>query len=171
MMGLLEWFTGNRDANSNVAPVSPDVLKRAILDLNRDELPWYIRAGEGEEPDLIATWKFEDEHWRKELEKALMSDTLRMLIRLDAKNHTVRSVDQNISVSWHAGLATLFFSASAFRGQENEVGRSFVFGRKPDGKFGKLEGMRFSTSDFKQPIRQVVADNGWSWHGVIFAKL
>jgi hypothetical protein len=168
--GLLDWFTGTKAANTNIAPAGPDQLKRAILALNRDELPWHVRAGDGK-ADLIATWKFEDAYWRRELEKARMSNTIQMLMRLDVGNRTVRSVDREISVYWSAGLARLSVSIGAFRGQENEVGRSFVFGRKPDGKFGKLEEMQFSSSDFKTPIRQVVADNGWAWQGVVFAKL
>jgi hypothetical protein len=170
-MGLLHWFTGNSEANRNIDPADPAKLRQAILDLNRDELPWHIRAGGDGEPDLIAGWKFEDPYWSRELEKALMSETLHMLMHLDTENHTVRAVDQQVSVHWSAGLASLSFSASGFRGQENEVGHSYVFGRKPDGTFGKLEGKRFSTSDFKTPIRQTVADHGWAWHGVVFGKL
>jgi hypothetical protein len=166
-MGFLDWFTGTKAANSNIVPVDPDKLKQSILALNRDELPWHVRAGGAGEPDLIATWKFEDAYWRAELEKALMTESIRMLMHLDFKTHTVRAVDQEISANCSNGM----LSISAFRGQENEVGRSFVFGRKPDGTFGKLAGMRFASSDFKTPIRQVVADSGWAWRGVIFARL
>lgn len=166
-MGWLDWFTGTKAANTNIAPADPDKLKQAILALNRDELPWHVRAGGAGEADLITTWKFEDAYWRRELEKALMTDSIRMLMHLDLKTRTVRAVDQEIS----ANLSNGMLSINVFRGQENEVGRSFVFGRKPDGKFGKLEDMRFASSDFKVPIRQVVADSGWAWRGVIFAKL
>ena len=112
-----------------------------------------------------------DDHWREMFGASGERKTLSVLMRLDDEKATVRSVDHEVIMSWNVGLPHIAIQAAAFRGQKIEVGGSFEFGRKSDGGWGKVSEQRYSTDDMKAPLRKVVADSGWGWHGVAFAKL
>jgi hypothetical protein len=164
-LGLLDWFTGNRGPDPGSTPCDKPTLMNALLSLNRDDIAWRIIAAEHGRADLIVQWKADDPKWTQHLR--LLEDLNDMLMRLDETSATVRAVDTRITVD----IGLLSISASGFRGQENEAGRNYVLGRKPDGKLGFIETDRVSTNDFKRPIRDLVAAHGWSWKGVVLSRL
>jgi hypothetical protein len=164
-MGLLQWLTGNRGPDPGISPVSKADLLKALRGLNNSDLAWRIVDSERGRADLAVQWKADELRWAKHLR--LLPDVNDMLMRLDEASATVRAVDVHTTLN----LSLLSMSASVFRGQENEVGSAYVFGRKANGKRGFIETDRISTSEFKKPVRDLVAAHGWVWKGVAFARL
>jgi hypothetical protein len=92
-------------------------------------------------------------------------------MRLDESKHEVRSVDQEFSIEWRAGIPDLKLQASAFRGQKTsiEFGKAYGFTEKLS--IGEIYNYKFATKELKEPLRQAVAANGWRWRPVAFGKL
>src|SRR3982750_2076481 len=114
-MGLFDFITGSKAAPAGVAKKPVAELRAALLALNRDTAPFQIRDGAPEKVDLVAEWKIVDAQWYEVFAKASLTKVFKVLIKFDAENGVVRSVDQEWSVEWRAGIPNLSLAASAFR--------------------------------------------------------
>lgn len=170
-MGLFDWITGDRKPVSGVARQSPEALREALLGLNRDSAPWQVRDGEPEGVDLVAEWKIVDAQWYEIFAKAGLSKVFRILIKFDAGKGEVRTLDQEWTVEWRAGVPSLALAASGFRGQKVEMSFGTAFAFREDLSYGKVYEYRFATKEIKGPLQEAVAAAGWGWKGVTFGKL
>jgi hypothetical protein len=166
-MGFMSWLSGSVEANPDVRKSAMGELRAAMLAVNSTALPWQVCASGEEGADLIAGWKGGDPQWQAQFDIASLDINLRMLMRFDLPTHTVRSVDRSLVV----GSGFISAIASYRRGHLNDESISMSFGRRPDGSFGKLSDSRFNVSDIKIALKSVVLQNGWSWKGVLFARL
>lgn len=171
-MGMFDWLTGSKSAPSGVARQPASALRRQLLAINRDTAPFIIRDGTPESVDLVAEWKLVDARWYEVFAKAGLEKTLKVLMKFDEANGEVRSIDQEWSVEWRAGVPSLALAVSSFRGQKKEFsfGTAFAF-REDDLSFGKVYDYRFKTSEIKDPLVATAQAAGWGWKGVAFAKL
>ena len=183
-MGLFDWLTGNHAASPGVAQRPVAELKQALLALNGDDKAWLIEDASGDtsgaamawleqaglthRPDLVARWKFDDPRWQRQLADDAMSPGFRVLLRFDEASGTVRSVDHETSATVAVSLTGVAAQATGWRGQKVWTGGSMSFDKGPDGKWHRGASSKASTNDIAKPLRQVVADHGWSWHGVAF---
>jgi len=133
--------------------------------------PFQIRLGTKDEAELVAEWKIVDASWYEIFAKAHLEKAFKVLMRLDESKHEVRSVDQEFSIEWRAGIPDLKLQASAFRGQKTsiEFGKAYGFTEKLS--IGEIYNYKFATKELKEPLRQAVAANGWRWRPVAFGKL
>lgn len=171
-MGMFDWLTGSKSAPSGVARQPASALRQQLLAINRETAPFIIRDGAPEGCDLVAEWKIVDARWYEIFAKAGLEKTFKVLMKFDAAKGEVRSVDQEWSVEWRAGVPYLALSAEAFRGQKVEMsfGTAFAF-KEEDLSFGKVYEYRFKTSEIKDPLVAAAQAAGWGWKGVAFGKL
>jgi len=170
-MGLFDMLTGNKAPAPGVAKKPAADLRAALLALNRDSAPWQVRDGAPEKCDLVAEWKIVDARWYEIFAKASLSKVFKVLMKLDEQKGEVRSVDQEFTVEWRAGVPSLTASVEAFRGQKVEMSFGAAVGFREDLGLGKIYEYRFSTKELKEPLQDTVSKSGWAWKGVAFGKL
>jgi hypothetical protein len=160
-----------KKSTPNVPPVPADELKARLLQLNRPGAPYQIVDGQSEGVDLLAEWKIVDASWYEVFAKAKLEKVFRIFMKFDPSKNELRAQDREYSVSWSAGIPSLSFEASAFRGQTTSVqfgvGYAFTETLAP----GQVYKYKFSTNELKKPIQDTCAASGWSYKGVSFGKL
>jgi len=157
------------------APAGMDAAARTVYDrimaLNRPSAPYQIIDGKAQNVDLIAEWKIVDARWYEVFAKANLTKVFRIQMKLDPARREVRAQDQELNVSWKAGVPSLSFEASFFRGQKSSIsfgtGYAFTENLAP----GQVYKYRFNTNELKKPIQEAVAACGWTYKGVAFGKL
>ena len=120
-MALFDFITGSKSPAPGAAQQPAAILRTALLALNRDTAPWQVRDGAAEKVDLVAEWKIVDARWYEIFAKASLTKVFKILMKLDETKGEVRSVDQEWTVEWSAGVPALALSAEAFRGQKVEM--------------------------------------------------
>jgi hypothetical protein len=170
-MSFWELLTGKKYPAKGVTRQSADTLRNALLSINQESAPFVVRDGAAEGVDLVAEWKIVDAQWYEFFAKAGIKRLFKVLMRFDEQNGEVRSVDQEWSVEWSAGIPTIALAASAFRGQtvEKSFGKSYGF--REDGSFGAIYDYSFDTAAIKTPLQKTALDGGWIWRSVAFTKL
>jgi len=147
------------------------VVYDRIMSLNRPTAPYQIVDGREQNVDLIAEWKIVEASWYEIFAKANLTKVFRIQMKLDPVKHEVRAQDQELTVSWKAGVPSLSFNASFFRGQQSSIsfgtGYAFTENLAP----GQVYKYKFNTSELKKPIQEAVAACGWTYKGVAFGKL
>ena len=130
-MGLFDFFTGSKAPAPGTARIPASELRTALLGLNRDSSPWQVRDGGPEGCDLVAEWKIVDARWYEIFAKASLSKVFKVLMKFDEAKGEIRSVDQEFTVEWRAGVPALSASVEAFRGQKVEVSAPPTASPKP----------------------------------------
>jgi hypothetical protein len=171
-MGLFDWISGSKPAPSGVARQPAATLRDALLAGNRDTAPFLIRDGAPEGVDLVAEWRIVDARWYEIFAKASLTRVFKVLMKFDEARGEVRSLDQEWSVEWRAGVPTLALVAAGFRGQKKEFSFGTAYAFKEDlSGWGKVYEYKFNTSELKDPLVEVAQQHGWGWKGVAFGKL
>ena len=170
-MGLFDLFTGSKAPAPGTARIPASELRTALLGLNRDSSPWQVRDGGPEGCDLVAEWKIVDAHWYEIFAKASLSKVFKVLMKFDEAKGEIRSVDQEFTVEWRAGVPALSASVEAFRGQKVEVSFGAAYGFTETLAPGQIYKYRFATKELKEPLQDVATKSGWGWKGVAFGKL
>lgn len=154
-----------------VTDASAQVVYERIMSLNRPSAPYQIIDGKPQNVDLIAEWKIVDARWYEVFAKASLTKVFRIHMKLDPTKREVRAQDQELNVSWKAGVPSLSFEASFFRGQKSSIsfgtGYAFTEQLAP----GQVYKYKFNTGELKKPIQEAVAACGWTYKGVAFGKL
>ncbi len=159
----------------SAAPAGLDAASQTVYDrimaLNRPTAPYQIIDGRAQNVDLIAEWKIVDAKWYEVFAKANLTKVFRIHMKLDPAKREVRAQDQEMTVSWKAGVPSLSFNASFFKGQQSSVsfgtGYAFTENLAP----GQVYKYKFNTNELKKPIQDAVAACGWTYKGVAFGKL
>lgn len=157
------------------APVTMDASSQTIYDrimaLNRPSAPYQIVDGRSQNVDLIAEWKIVDARWYEVFAKANLTKVFRIHMKLDPARREVRAMDQELTVSWRAGVPSLSFEASFFKGQKSSIsfgtGYAFTENLAP----GQVYKYKFNTNELKKPIQDAVAACSWTYKGIAFGKL
>ena len=166
-MGLFG-FGKKPDKNMPVLPA--EEVRQRLLALNRESVPYQILADPSANVDLIAEWKIVDAKWYEVFAKANLTKVFRIL-KFDETRHEVRAKDEEYTVKWRAGVPSLSVSASKFQGQKTSIEFGSAYAFTEELKPGQAYKYRFSTSEIKKPIQEIVAACGWTYKGVIFRKL
>jgi hypothetical protein len=153
-------------------PVLPaqQVLER-LKALHRPTAPWDIVDGHSEGVDLIAEWKIVDARWYEIFAKAGLKKAFRIFLKLDESAKQVKAQDREYEVSWSAGVPSLSFSASGFKGQSKSVEFGASYGFTEDLSIGQQYKYFFKTDEIKTPVQEAVTACGWVYKGVVFGKL
>jgi len=142
-----------------------------IMALNRPTAPYQIIDGKAKGVDLIAEWKIVDARWYEVFAKASLTKVFRIYMKFDAGKREVRTMDEELNVSWRAGVPSFSAQASFFRGQKTSfsfgTGYAFTENLAP----GQVYKYKFNTNELKKPIQDAIAACGWTCKGVTFGKL
>ncbi len=171
-MGIFDALTGTKKPKAGTPVKTQAELRAALLALNRDSAPWHIRDATPEEKcDLTDEWRIVDAKWYEIFAKAGLKSVFKIFLKFDDAKKEVRSVDQEWTIEWRAGVPSLSIAASAFRGQKSEIsfGTAYAFTEK--GSYGQVYNYRFSTPEMKTPMQQAITDAGWTYRAVTFGKL
>ncbi len=168
---IVDAFSGTKRPEEGVAVQPVGVVKQAILSLNRETAPYIIRDGAQEGVDLVAEWKIVDAKWYKIFAKAGLKRVFKILMKFDPSKNEVRAVDQELKVSWEAGVPKLSRDVEAFRGQKKEISFGNRYGFTEELKPGVIYKYKFDTSEIKKPIQKAVLSNGWTYKAVAFGNL
>lgn len=171
-MGMLDWLTGTKAAPKGVVRQPAAALREALLAVNRPTAPFVIRDGAPEKCDLVAEWKIVDAEWYEIFAKAGLEKVFKVLMKFDEAKGEVRSVDEEFTVEWRAGVPVLGRSVETFRGQKWEMSSETAWAfKEEDLTYGKVYSYKFATPELKDPLREVAQKMGWGWRGVAFGKL
>ena len=142
-----------------------------IMALNRPTAPYQIIDGKAKGVDLIAEWKIVDVRWYEIFAKANLTKVFRIYMKFDPGKREVRTMDEELNVSWRAGVPSFSAQASFFRGQKTSfsfgTGYAFTENLAP----GQVYKYKFNTNELKKPIQDAIAACGWTYKGVTFGKL
>ena len=142
-----------------------------IMALNRPTAPYQIIDGKAKGVDLIAEWKIVDARWYEVFAKASLTKVFRIYMKFDPGKREVRTMDEELNVSWRAGVPSFSAQASFFRGQKTSfsfgTGYAFTENLAP----GQVYKYKFNTNELKKPIQDAIAACGWTYKGVTFGKL
>jgi len=156
--------TGGMDA-------SVQAVYDRIMALNRPTAPYQIIDGKAKGMDLIAEWKIVDAQWYEIFAKANLTKVFRIYMKFDSSKREVRTMDEELNVSWKAGVPSFSAEASFFRGQKTSIsfgtGYAFTENLAP----GQVYKYKFNTNELKKPIQDAIAASGWTYKGVAFGKL
>lgn len=171
-MGILsklrDTFTGTKRPSSDTPVLSADALKERMMAVNRETAPFVIRRAEhNEEGDFLAEWKIVDAKWYEIFSKAGLKKVFRIHMKIDEEKKEVRALDKEFSISWKAGVPSLSFSASAFKGQKMEVSGGTAYAFTEEFKPGQVYKYRFDTRELKKPLQEAITGAGWTYRGVI----
>ncbi len=142
-----------------------------IMALNRPTAPYQIIDGKAKGVDLIAEWKIVDARWYEVFAKASLTKVFRIYLKFDPGKREVRTMDEELNVSWRGGVPSFSAQASFFRGQKTSfsfgTGYAFTENLAP----GQVYKYKFNTNELKKPIQDAIAACGWTYKGVTFGKL
>lgn len=151
--------------------MSAQTIRERLIALNRPSAPYQLIDGTSEGVDVIAEWKIVDAKWYEIFAKAGLSKVFKIYLKLDESTHEVRAMDRELTVEWRAGVPSLSFAVSGFKGQKQsiEFGKAYGFTEKLE--LGQIYNYRFDTREMKEPIQAAVTASGWIYKGVAFGKL
>jgi hypothetical protein len=157
--------------NTGGLDASTQVVYDRIMALNRPTAPYQIIDGKAKGVDLIAEWKIVDAQWYEIFAKANLTKVFRIYMKFDPSKREVRAMDEELNVSWKAGVPSFSAEASFFRGQKTSIsfgtGYAFTENLAP----GQVYKYKFNTNELKKPIQDAIAASGWTYKGVAFGKL
>ena len=167
-MGL---FGFGKKSDKNAPVLSADEVRQRLLTLNRETAPYQIIDGASQNVDLIAEWKIVDARWYEIFAKANLTKVFRIYMKFDSSKREVRAMDEELNVSWRAGVPSFSAEASFFKGQKTSIsfgtGYAFTENLAP----GQVYKYKFNTNELKKPIQDAIAASGWTYKGVAFGKL
>lgn len=165
------FFGFGKKTDKNTPILSADELRQKLFTLNRETAPYQIIDGASQKVDLVAEWKIVDAKWYELFAKASLTKVFRIYMKFDPVKHEVRAKDEEFTVEWRAGVPSLSAAVSKFQGQMTSVEFGTAYAFTEQFAPGQVYNYRFSTSEIKKPIQEVVAACGWKYKGVAFGKL
>lgn len=146
-----------------------EYLKQSLLSLNSSEIPFQVNV-EGDE--IKVKWKIVDAQWIQIFAKAGLSKQYELRFKLSNQPNTLDYEEVITELSWEDGVPKTNVSASFFKGKSFNMSSGKAWGVKPDLTVGKVYDYDFSTEQIKQPIFQVISDQGWKVnHGIMGSAL
>ena len=170
-MGFFDFLTSTKRPAAGTMVLSAQAVREKLLALNRATAPYQLIDGKSEGVDLIAEWNIVDAKWYEIFAKAGLSKAFKIYLKLDENTHEVRAMDRELTIEWRAGVPSVSFSVSAFKGQQQSIEFGQAWGFTEKLTTGEIYNYRFSTKELKQPIQNAATESGWTYKGVAFGKL
>ncbi len=170
-MGFFDFLTSTKRPAAGVAALPAQAVRDKLLALNRTTAPFKLIDGKSEGVDVIAEWNIVDAKWYEIFAKAGLSKAFKIYLKLDESTHEVRAMDREITIEWRAGVPSVSFAVSTFKGQQQSVEFGKAWGFTEKLTTGEIYNYRFSTKELKEPIQAAVTECGWTYKGVAFGKL
>jgi len=157
---------------AGVQAVSEPELRQRLLAINTMDVPFHVVERKGNKLDVV--WRLADAKWVGLLTANKVSRVEIMRLRLSDRNKSCRAVEISKAIKASADGTTLHFafSFSFFRGivfgqweYEKQFGLIFKDGSLT---FDTAYEYKFSLSELKNPIVNIVVSSGWSFKPVLF---
>ena len=176
---LLTWpragsWAATIERKTDTTPVAGELLRKKILAINDMDVPFSIETTKRKN-DIVVNWKYADAKWAGLMSAAGIKTTASLLMLLDEKVNKVKVIDKSKQISWSVGAAGTLSAkihVSFFRGINfMQYHRGFIGGIvfEKDGRptLDSSYTWNFSLKEMKNPIIEIVTDNGWEWRPVI----
>jgi len=170
-MGLFDKLTGTRRPAEGVTPASVGEVRAALLALNRDDVPYVVRDGAAEDADLVAEWRMTEPAWQDIFLQSQLTRAVRIRMRIAEEDREVRALEEQWEVTRVGDPPRLQISAQYSRGPDRTVTRHWTLQRGDSGRLEATEVFRFDGAELRDPLRNAVLENGWTWRGVVFGTL
>lgn len=168
---MFDFLTSTKRPAAGTPVLSAQQVLERLQSLTRPTAPWAIIDGRDEGVDLIAEWKIVDAQWYEIFAKAGLSKVFRIYLKLDEAAKQVKAQDREYEVSWRAGVPSLSFAASSFKGQSWSMQFGASYGFTEDLTIGQQYKYFFKTDEIKKPVQEAVVACGWVYKGVVFGSL
>jgi len=155
-----------------IPPVSEPELRQRLLAINTMDVPFHVVEKKGKKLDVV--WRLADAKWVGLMSANKVSRVEIMRLRLSNHDKNCRALEISKAIKASADGTTLqfAFSFSFFRGivfgqweYEKQFGLMFKDGRLT---FDTAYEYKFSFSELKNPIVNIVVSSGWSFKPVLF---
>jgi hypothetical protein len=170
-MTFWDWFKGTKRPAAGVPVKSAADVRADLLAVNNPTAPFLVRDGAPEGVDVVAEWRIVDAEWYEIFAKAGLEKAFKVLMKLDDQAKEVRSVDEERSVEWRAGVPSLSLEMTFSRGQSRRISRGTLYGITKRGTPGEVYSYDFSTSVIKTPLQDATLKAGWVWRAIHFGPL
>ncbi|MFJ2824360.1 hypothetical protein ACIO7M_25050 [Streptomyces toxytricini] len=163
---LRDKWMGTLHADPGAQALPTQELRAALLALNGTGVPFGVReAGGG--VDLIAEWRYLEPATGSGLRREQVERTVRISMRLLAKDREVRAADEQWTVTRAGPAPGRTVSKGHSKGPVRWGQKEWTYEKGPDGRRRKVVGFDVSiTRDMKDPLRKAVVGAGWTWRGV-----
>jgi hypothetical protein len=153
-----------------IAPVPAAALRERLLAVEKQDVPFTVRAGET--PDvLVAAWRYADAKWLDQARAHAMHKSIRFRMRLDEASRSVRVLESRAEFDASAGAGGAGLQYKVQRGITfYEVQRETVFGLHiRDGRLvpEAVYSWRFDIAEIRDPLVRIVNGAGWAWTPVM----
>jgi len=157
---------------AGIQPVSEPELRQRLLAINAMDVPFHVVEKKGKKLDVV--WRLADAKWVGLMTANKVSRVEIMRLRLSERDKSCRVVEISKAIKASADGTTLqfAFSFSFFRGivfgqweYEKQFGLIFRDGGLT---FDTAYEYKFSLSELKNPIVNIVVSSGWSFKPVMF---
>ena len=168
---VVSWATAVMP-KAGIQAVSEPELKQRLLAINTMDVPFHVIEKKGKKFDVI--WRLADAKWVGLMTANKVSRVEIMRLRLSDHDKSCRPVEISKAIKASADVTTLqfAFSFSFFRGivfgqweYEKQFGLIFRDGSLT---FDTAYEYKFSLSELKNPIVNIVVSSGWSFKPVMF---
>ena len=155
-----------------IPPVSEPELRQRLLAINTMDVPFYVVEKRGKKLDVV--WRLADAKWVGLMSANKVSRVEIMRLRLSDRDKSCRVVEISKAIKASADGTTLqfAFSFSFFRGivfgqweYEKQFGLIFRDGGLT---FDTAYEYKFSLSELKNPVVNIIVSSGWSFKPVMF---
>ena len=162
LLGLfpfMQWLAG---AVFNYAgegtPINESAMRQRILAIETLDAPIMV---EERDEKLVVTWNYVDAQWWGVLSRSGMDQVYELHIKLDDKRKTARLIDVHKSVNWSVDPSGVRLRGGYSRGVDLSYQRVIGYGWDDAFQFGRVVDYEFRNSDIKQPIVNLLIENGW----------
>ncbi len=159
-------------AKPGVEPVSEQELRRRLLAINDEDVPFRVVEAKGGK--IEATWRLADAKWAGIMTLNKVKEVRTLQLRPSDKEKICRALDIGKSVRSSGDGLKLGFSMMGyfFRGVvlaqwEYEAQYGFTF-REGKIRFEKVYEYRFDHRELERPIVEVITSSGWQYRPVLF---
>ena len=155
-----------------IEPVSEPELRQRLLAINTMDVPFHVVERKGKKFDVV--WRLTDAKWVGLMTANKVSRVEIMRLRFTDHNKSCRAIEISKAIKASADGTTLqfAFSFSFFRGivfgqweYEKQFGLIFRDGGLT---FDAAYEYKFSLSELKNPVVNIIVSSGWSFKPVMF---
>jgi hypothetical protein len=169
MARLGSWAAATR-ADPSVAPVSEAELRRRLLAVNQQDVPFKVGPWKGGR--LRVEWRLADERWLYLLQENGIKRVERLTLALDSRAHNVRVVES--SVYWRRWTGPFAFLASfsgfsgiRFGGVESAKEYGLAYSPADGWWLDRFYEYKFSVAELNAPLAAATLESGWTWKPVV----
>ncbi len=140
-------------------PIPLSELKSRLMEVNQDgDIPFSVMA-QGDK--LIASWKIVDAKWIELFGVGGLKKQYELTLSFNESNNRVSYREKSIDIETEINTERVGFKKQVQWGSRKEFSFGKSWGIKTDGTIGEQYSYKFSTTDIKNPVFDIVNKSGW----------